>query len=495
MTALVDEVAALLPAPVERRETHGAWVLLSGDRAYKLRKPVRLPYLDYSDVTRRLHCAQAEVALNAELAPGIYLGVQTLLRHDGALALGPWRPAPDAVDYVVVMRRYDEMSTMAARVSAGTLQAEDVDATAEVIASFHARAAAAVGGLRTVTTRVLADLSDLADVGSRDRDDAALHAYAAWALGRHGREIDARAHAGQWRDGHGDLRAEHVVLGEPIRILDRVEFDPDLRRIDVASDLAFLAMDLEALGARWAAQRIVDAYAAAGGSPAGAGLQAFLAWQRAIVRWKIAQLRGDAGAAERLQALADALAWRDRISPVLLICGPPASGKSTLAGALATLTGRQAINTDRVRKELHGVDATARLPPDAYDTETTLRVYREVGRRAARAAAQDGGVLVDATAATADERAALQIGLGGCGPVRALVCATDPQTLARRARRRREDPQGVSDAGPDVALALAADFDAPTAGEHGIANVAWLDTTGATIVPRAARALDDPARP
>ncbi len=491
MTALVDEFAALLAPPVERRETHGAWVLLSGDRAYKLRKPVRLPYLDYSDVTRRLRCAQAEVALNAELAPGIYLGVQTLRRDDGVLTLGPWRPTPDAVDHVVVMRRYDEASTMAARVAAGTLQEVDVDAAAALIASFHARAAAAVGEVQRVAARVLDDLGDLSGLQPDDVEDVALRRYAIAALGRHAHEIDARGRAGLWRDGHGDLRAEHVVLGDPIRIVDRVEFDPDLRRIDVASDLAFLAMDLEALGARWAARRIVEAYAAAGGSPAGSGLQAFLAWQRAIVRLKIARLRGDVGAATRLHALADTLAWRDRISPVLLICGPPASGKSSLADALAERTGLQTVSTDRVRKDLHGVEATQRLPVEAYDTETTLRVYREVGRRAARAVAREGGVLVDATASGADERAALQVGLGGCGPVRALVCATDAQTLARRARRRLAQSGGVSDAGPDVALALAAGFDAPTAGQDGIAVVAPLDTTAAGAVARAARALDE----
>jgi len=491
MTALVDELAALLPAPVQRRETHGAWVLLAGDFAYKLRKPVRLPYLDYSDVPRRLHCSRAEVAVNQALAPGVYLGVQALVREHGALALGPWDAVPEAVDYVVVMRRFDESSTMAARAVAGTLSAADVDAAARVIAAFHAQAPRVVGGRGPMTTRIAADLRDLADVESHEGDDAALRAFAAAALRRHGDELDDRARDGMWRDGHGDLRAEHVVLGDPIAIVDRVEFDPDVRRVDVAGDLAFVAMDLEALGARWAARRIVEAYADAGGCPASAGLQALLTWQRAIVRLKIALLRGDDVAATRLRVLADALAWRERISRVLLICGPPASGKSTLAGELAELTGLRTVNTDRVRKDLYGVAATAPLPPDAYRADVTRRVYEAVGARAAQIVDEDGGAIIDATAGSAQNRAALRAGLDGRGPIRAIVCEADPATLRRRADARLQDPRRVSDAGPQVAVALAEAFDPPQAGHAGIAHVARLDTTHEPMVGAAARALDE----
>jgi aminoglycoside phosphotransferase family enzyme len=199
------------------------------------------------------------------------------------------------------MRRFDEAATMAAHAVAGTLAAEDVDATARVIAAFHRQAEPVAGGRERAVTRVLADLADLAVLDAPDLDHDGLRAFADAALRRHGDEIDDRARGGLWRDGHGDLRAEHVVLEDPIAMVDRVEFDPELRRIDVASDVAFLTMDLEALGAPWAARRLLEAYADAGGQPASAALQALLAWQRAIVRLKIALLRGDAASASRLR--------------------------------------------------------------------------------------------------------------------------------------------------------------------------------------------------
>jgi aminoglycoside phosphotransferase family enzyme/predicted kinase len=493
MTALVDELAALLPAPVQRRETHGAWVLLSGEHAYKLRKPVRLPYLDYSGIAQRLDCSRAEVALNQVLAPDIYLHIQALVRDGDALALGPREATDDAVDYVVVMRRFDEAATMAAQATAGTLHAEDVDATARVIAAFHRHAPPADGGRDRVAARVRADLADLAELDARALDHRALRAFAEAALRRHADEIDARARDGLWRDGHGDLRAEHVVLGDPIAIVDRVEFDAELRRIDVASDLAFLAMDLEALGAGWAARRLVQAYADAGGQPASPALQALWAWQRAIVRLKIALLRGDAATAARLHALAETLAWRERACPVLLVCGPPASGKSTLARALAQITGLRTVNTDVVRKQLHGVDPTATLPDDAYTDDITRQVYEAVGARAAEAVDGDGGVIVDATARSVRERTALRAGLDGRGPIRAIVCSADRETLRARAEARLRDAGRVSDAGPEVAAALADAFDPPRPGRDGVVDVATVDTSTDATVAAAAAALDAPA--
>jgi predicted kinase len=251
-------------------------------------------------------------------------------------------------------------------------------------------------------------------------------------------------------------------------------------------------MDLEALGVGWAARRLVDAYADAGGQPASPALQALWAWQRAIVRLKIALLRGDATTAARLRTLAETLAWRERSCPVLLVCGPPASGKSTLARELAELTGLRTVSTDIVRKQLQGVDPTTTLPDDAYGDDVTRRVYEAVGARAAAVVDEDGGVIVDATARSAPQRAALRAGLAGRGPIRAIVCTADRETLRRRAQARLQDPARVSDAGPQVALALAEAFDSPRPGHDGVEQVARVDTTLPDTVGAAATALDAP---
>lgn len=494
--ALVERLARSLRAPVEVRETHGAWVLLSGDRALKLRKPVRLPFLDYSTPELRRRAGEEEVAVNRPLAGDLYRGVRAVLEDapGGRVRLGGLGRDPREVDSVVEMRRFDERRTMEARLAAGLLPAEHVDAVARRLATFHAAAAPCPGdGRRAFAERVRRDLDDLEELSGTVRP--ALRRYAEAALRRRGAVLADRARRGLRRDGHGDLRAEHVVLDDGVlRVVDRLEFDPALRCADVGSDLAFLAMDLERLGARWGAERLAAAYARAGGDPGAARLRALFAWQRAIVRAKVAAVRGDAAGQAALLELAAALAWRERLPGVLLVAGPPASGKSTLAEAVGRRAGVPVVSSDVVRKSLHGARLTDRLAPAAYAEAVSREVYRELGRRAARARRDHGGVVVDATARSRALRAELTGALDRCGPLVAAVCAAPPAVLRERAGARLADAGRVSDAGPAVAAELAAAFE-PVDAEPGIAAVVAVptDATPAAALDALAAALDGPA--
>ena len=434
----------------ERRETHGAWVVLAGDRAYKIKKPVRFSFLDYSTLESRLAACRREVELNAPLAPETYLGVRALVRGDGgALRLGGAGEDEDAVEYAVEMRRFDERLTMAALLEAGRLSEEQVDAVARRLSAFHASAERCEGGgAMPFGDRLRRDLDDLEALGACP---AAWRRCAAGLIRRVGPELDRRAAAGLHRDGHGDLRAEHVVLEEPLLIVDRIEFDDELRRGDVAADLAFLAMDLERLGARWAAERLVAAYAAAGGDPGERRLRAGWSWQRALVRLKIALLSGDDAAARRLHALGERLAWRTRTPDVLLVSGPPASGKSTIAAALSETMGVPAVSSDVLRKS---------AGPPSYDAAETERTYRTLGHAAVEALLHAPGVIIDATARTPRLRELLVAELR---PRRVAVvwCEADVDLLRRRAAERMTRPGTISDAGPDVAAALAAEAEPP----------------------------------
>lgn len=502
--ALIERLAAALPGPVRRCETHGAWVLLAGDRAWKVRKPVRLAFLDYSTLDRRLAAARAEVAVNEPLAPGLYLGVRAVVADGDGVRVVPWEAADAPLEAVVEMRRFDERDTMASRLADGRLAEADVAAVARRLAAFHAAAprcgADGPSSGAAFAARVRADVGELLELaGPRAGvDAAALERFVEVALARRAAALDERERRGLRRDGHGDLRAEHVLLdGEP-RVFDRLEFDPSMRCTDVAGDLAFLTMDLEGLGARWAARALVDAYAEAGGDPGGAALHALLAWQRAIVRLKVALIQDDEDALARLAPLERRLAWRERVPTVLLVSGPPASGKSTLAGAIAEAAKLPVVSTDVVRKDLHGVAATTRLGADAYGDDVTERVYREVGRRAAAAARADGGVVIDATARGPGLRRLLLDELGDAGPRVALVCRAAPETLLERARRRARNPDRVSDADEDVARRLAAAFEPPTPGEPGWDAVVTSPTDEGDALAAAAAALDGgpcPARP
>lgn len=491
-TSLGQRLAETLSAPVELRETHAAWVLLSGDRAFKLRKPVRYPFLDYGTRERRLAAALEEVRINAPLAPGLYRGVRALVEHGGRIALEAVDAHADAVDYAVEMRRFDEHATMAAMCAAGRLHGEHVDAVATLLARFHAGAERCDGGAQAFARRVRADVRELAALAG---PDAARERFAAAALARHGDQLDARAGCGLCRDGHGDLRAEHVVFEPDPLIVDRIEFDPVLRRIDVGSDLAFLAMDLEARGCRWAAEQLARSYARAGGDPGDAALRALFAWQRAIVRAKVALLRGDEPAAAHLLALADRLAWRERLSGIVLVTGPPASGKSTLAAELARSSGLPLLASDATRKRLFGRQASERLPDDAYRDDVTRAVYRLLGFEAAWARAAHGGAIVDATCRTRALRRTLTDHLGDAGPVLALACEAPAELRRKRVQGRLTDPSRSSDADLGVAERLAERFEPLADGEDGIAHVLAVDCAQApqAQVDALAACLDDAA--
>ena len=223
-------------------------MFLAGDRAYKLKKPLVLPFLDYGTPQRRREMCREEVRLNRQLAPDLYVGVRAIVAGDDGLQLAA-EDDPRAVDYLVEMRRYDESRTLAARLDRGELKRSEVAALGRRLARFHARArrvpASGVPVL-AVERRLTENFHELlAVVGQRAEVERvlALERFAHAFVVAHARLLDARARRGCVREVHGDLRAEHVLLGRRREIVDGIEFDPGLRELDVADDVAFLVMD------------------------------------------------------------------------------------------------------------------------------------------------------------------------------------------------------------------------------------------------------------
>lgn len=443
--------------PVEVRETHVSWVFLTGDRAYKLKKPVRFPFVDQSTAERRRALCEEEVRVNAPLARDVVLGVRDVVAVNRSYVLAA-PGTPGAVDHVVEMRRFDEGRTMAALLRNGALDAETCRRVGARLCWFHARARRVAGGgaaaIQRVVDRNFEELRPLVrDVVPHRRLLAAERLASAFLLARDD-ELDARAVDGRVVDGHGDLRAEHVLLEpgrEPV-FVDRLEFAASLRHVDVADDLAFLVMDLEALGARWAADAVVAGYRDARGDPGDDALIAFFGAYRAQVRAKVALLGGDADGARTLLTLGERLGWRARGSIVLAMSGPPASGKSTLAEAIAAASGMPLLASDVLRDDVVGVRRAGR-----YDDAARQRVYAELGRRARESG---GGVLVDATFGDAGSRAAFRDALGPerHGDLRVVECRAPAPVLAARAAARATAGGSASEAGPDVAARLAASF-------------------------------------
>ena len=234
--------APALPSPVrelqsalnaELRETHISWVLLAGEAAYKLKKPVRLAFVDYGTLDRRRALRHEEVRLNRRLAPDVYRGVQAVVpAADGGFRFAAEHD-PRAVEYAVEMRRYDEDATLLRRLAVGTAGEAEVSAVGRRLAEFHAAAATprepgrTVARLWSMLDENFTSLRALVPTAREQLDDTERLA-AAVQRGRR-EELLARAGAGLVRDGHGDLRAEHVVLEHGIEVVDCVEFDPGLR--------------------------------------------------------------------------------------------------------------------------------------------------------------------------------------------------------------------------------------------------------------------------
>ena len=453
---------------VEVVETHISRVFLVGDRAYKVRKPVVMPFLDYGTLERRRRMAEEELRLGRRLAPTLYLGVRPLFATPAGLALsGRGEPA----EYAVEMRRFAPGRTLESRLARGDVDALLVRSLGERVAAFHTTQPARGGWrARDVAKAVGDNFVELLAIEADPDLARRIHAGHRFAAGflDHRRALLADRARTSVRDCHGDLRAEHVVTGEGIEVFDPVEFDPVLRQTDVSADLAFLVMDLERHGRPDLVRELLSGYRAAGGDPGGDELvffyAAYRAWVRAKVAWLRAGQRGsrDADLADlaSLAALGGRLAWRARLPRAIVVCGPAASGKTHLARHLGAAAGLVHLSSDVVRKALLGLPSDRPAPAEAYGADLSRRTYAELGLRAAREMGRAGGVLVDATFRRAADREAFAAAYSASPAPVFLECRAPAAVLAARATGRVGEPDQASDAGAELALSQLASFEA-----------------------------------
>jgi aminoglycoside phosphotransferase family enzyme len=292
-------------APVELRETAISWVFLTKDRAYKLKKPVRLPYVDYSTAALRRDMCDEELRLNRRLAPEIYVDVRAVVRDGSRARLGE-RGDPGAIDHVVEMRRYDTRLTAAAALLRG--EAIPVQDIGQRLAAFHADApvrrppgtrAACRASVGATVSALRAFLPDRALLLSREER------LVRSLIDRCRRELERRVRHGCVRDGHGDLRAEHVLLTQPPAIVDCIEFDATRRTMDVGADLARLKVDLTARGRPKIGDELVAAYRSAGGDPGDHRLLDLWCAQESLAAARIVLSRHGHAANGRAEALLD----------------------------------------------------------------------------------------------------------------------------------------------------------------------------------------------
>ncbi|WP_455175779.1 bifunctional aminoglycoside phosphotransferase/ATP-binding protein [Azospirillum largimobile] len=451
---------------VERIDTHAALVFLAGDRALKLKRAVRYPYLDYSTVEKRHAACLAELAINRRTAPALYREVVALRRGaDGRLFLDAGESAGEAVDWLVSMARFPDDALFDRMAERHRLTPGLMRRLAERIAAFHGEAAPRTDGggadaMRAVVDGNLEDLRADPDLFP-DSPVARLAVCTAAALDRLAPLLEERRRTGFVRHGHGDLHLRNIVLldGEPT-LFDAIEFDEALAVADVFYDLAFLLMDLDHRDLRPLGAVVLNRYLEETGDYGGlAALPLFLS-VRAAVRAKVLaaalRLGGSAsGLAEEARRYLDHALAALSPAPARLVAvgGLSGTGKTRLAEALAPglgpAPGAVVLRTDVLRKRLCGVADTDRLPDDGYAPAVTERVYAELYRRVAAVLAAGQAVVVDAVSARPEERRRLASIAAEAGVRFDGIWLDAPlSTRVERVANRRND---ASDATADVA--------------------------------------------
>jgi aminoglycoside phosphotransferase family enzyme/predicted kinase len=406
---------------VERIDTHISTVLLAGEFAYKIKKPVDLGFLDFSSLEKRLFFCGEELRLNRRTAPQLYLDVVPIVAAPGGLRVGPADGEP--VEYAVRMRRFDPRDTLDEVARAGRLTGDLVDRLAVTVAQFHAdaaRAPSAFGSPQTAGRLVDAAIDAMRGLVSSAHERARLDAIAAWTTAQ-GRALAdamaARAAAGCVRECHGDLHLGNIVLldGAPVPF-DGIEFNDELRYIDVIADAAFAFMDLLDHEVPHLAWRFVGRYLEHSGDYEGLAVLRWYAVYRALVRAEVALIRLHQAPARRHVRLREHttfehyLALAERLSRsaahvLVVMTGLSGSGKSSVAFELAQQLDGVRVRTDLERKRLYGFAPHARTDASIYTAEATARTYARVEQAARVALAAGVPVVVDGALLRRAERA------------------------------------------------------------------------------------------
>ncbi|HEY2530555.1 MAG TPA: AAA family ATPase [Xanthobacteraceae bacterium] len=443
--------------PARRIDTHAASVFLAGERALKVKRAVRFPFLDYSTLVKRKAACEAELAVNSPFAPAIYCRVVPITREaNGKLAIAG---AGTPVEWAVEMRRFDETRTLDH--IAGEIDERLANALGEAVAAAHATApvvdaASWIAALATYLDqnleafRASPDLFAPAAVAVLDRLARATYARIAALLA-------ARGQQGRVRRGHGDLHLGNIVLMDNRPVLfDAIEFDPLIASGDVLYDLAFLLMDLCERGLRQAATVVLNRYLAS--TPCTADLDGlaalpFFLSMRAAIRAKVTAARmeraegpGRAAIGSTAQTYFDFA--RRAISPpapqFIAVGGLSGTGKTLLARALAPrlgpMPGAVIVRTDFERKALFGVGETETLPATAYQPAVSERVYASVLQKARRILTAGHSAIADAVFARPSERAAVAAAAKTTGvPLRGLFLTAGLTTRLTRVGHRAPD--------------------------------------------------------
>lgn len=457
--------------PAALIETHISVIVFIADRAFKLKKPVRFGFLDFSDREAREKACNREVELNRRIAPDVYLGVADVVGPDGQMA-----------DHLVVMKRMPvdrQLATLVANRDPSV--SDELRRIAKLVSSFHLSAVTgedidsaatrdAVASVWEAGFEELAPyLGSLLDGNTEARVEQLARTFLA------GREplFTKRIAEGRIRDGHGDLQAADVYcLDDGPRVLDCIEFDDRLRYGDIVSDVAFLVMDMERLGDRASGMRFLEFSCEYSGDDPPASLVHHYIAQRAHIRTKVAVLRAaqsPAGSRDYINSIDEAekliAITLDHLKSaqvrMIVVGGSPGTGKSTLSRGIGDALGITVLRSDEIRKERAGLSATTRIAADfgegLYGAEATRDTYGAMMASAKMLLEHGESVILDASFTSASFREdARRIARETHSGIVEIRCEVSSRVAAERIANRQAAGTDASDATPRIALALAA---------------------------------------
>ncbi|XOV88478.1 MAG: AAA family ATPase [Pseudomonadota bacterium] len=471
-------------------ETHISWLVMVGEFVYKLKKPVNLGFLDFTTLAQRQFYCNEELRLNRRTAPKQYLEV---LPISGT----PQAPRPfdnsGPFDYAVRMRRFDDTQLLSRLVPEGGLSAAMVEELAHALARFHqsiagAAAPAGAGSPASVLEPIQANFTTLRELDHHADDQTLLQTISAWCQSEFKRiapVISARRDAGFVRECHGDLHLANIYWEQGPVLFDAIEFSESLRWIDVASDTAFLLMDLASFGHPALANRLLNDYLADTGDFGSLDVMRYYLVYRAMVRAKIAAIRADQDTSEAGNLSRDlrhylALAAASCEQPqaqLVMMCGLSGTGKTTVARQLAADLGAIHLRSDVERKRLFGLtpgESSRSKGLDIYTAAASARTFERLEHLCRQCLGLGYSVVVDATFIQARHRGqfadlADQLGVGW-----RIVQTTAPEDIVRaRLNGRRND---ASEAGFAQYLSQRERVDAFSAAEQMRLQV--IDTSG-----------------
>lgn len=510
--SLVDDLSA---GARELRETHISWVFLFEHRVLKVKKPVNLGFVDFSTLELRRAACEAEVALNSRLAPGVYRGLVPIVRgSDGRArfgvpsdpaALDLSAPAPaeagEVIDWAVAMLRLPDRDRADQRLVEGRLEISDIEGLACLLARFHAAAPTGAhidrfGSAASIAFNVSENFVQARAALSQvvtEREACQVEAQQFGFLEENAALFDRRARAGRIRDGHGDLRLEHVYFGPGTpRILDCIEFNERFRYADVCSDIAFLSMDLTWHDRPDLAELFLAAYARESDDYDLYSVVDFYESYRAYVRAKICAIgytSAGVGLETRARLERDArrylllalAAERPSIEPPRLIAigGLIASGKSTLAEALGRRLSIPVLNSDRTRKALLGMAPESPIRDEAwraaYSDDRTDQVYAALSRRAETVLGSGRSVIIDASFRTRSMRQQVRQLSRALSVAFTFVECRVPIEVSRQRLRERAKAPSISDGRSEILEAFSSRYEPVVelpAGEHVVVSSA-----------------------